>query len=176
MIAILIILGVFTLFVVVMNAIDDGNQPRTKSTPRSCECHHSASNLTGYPSHRGSCLPSLTKEQIDCYIAPMLVEAAQRLGYERFPILGACAPRKCIADKVVQGTVFSVSIKDGLVWAIRDNGARIGCFPPNVVKAYMELPAVKRYDKVVVASDVNLNDKYGQCFVYPVVTAGDLIE
>lgn len=176
MMAIWIIVGVVVLLLVATNVVDGGDESRRKSTSVVVrEDHHSVPTHAKSVSLADSGLSCTGKNSVDLNIVPELVAEARRLGYERFPVLGACAPRKCIADNVVKGTVFSVCVGDGFVWVVRDNGTRIGCFPPSAVKSYMEMPESKRYAKVVVVSDVNLNDKYGQCFVYPVASVDGLI-
>lgn len=169
MMAFWIIVGVVVLLLAAISDSGGGNEFQRKTPSEEIPGDHNDAHIHAKSaSYANRCLPCPTQKPLDLHITPELVAASALCGYERFQILGACAPRKCIADRVVKGTVFSVSVEDGFVWAVRDNGIRIGCFPPNVVKSYMEMPESKRYTKVVVASDVNLNDKYGQCFVYPV--------
>ena len=98
-----------------------------------------------------------------------LVRHAREIGLPKIQVLGACAVRGYVPDRVEAGTVLKVQVDNNNVWVIRDNGKKLGTFPPGDARKYMEIPESQRYSQVVIASDVNLNDKYGQCFVYPII-------
>ena len=88
----------------------------------------------------------------------------------RFRLLGACVGAGCYNPKVVEcGRLFSVKVRDGSVWAYDDKEGCIGCFPPRVCDAYLSMPEGARYRFVEVERQVNLHDKYGECWVVPVV-------
>lgn len=95
------------------------------------------------------------------------VNQGESRGRTMFQVLGACAIRGIHPDKVVAGTIFSVLTSPGQLYIHRDNGRRVGLLHREAVEQYNALPPNRKYDKVVVARDVDLNDKYGQCFVYP---------
>lgn len=86
---------------------------------------------------------------------------------ERFQLYGACAHRgTAVADWLRAGAELQVKISGDSVRALR-GGRVIGIFPDDKARLYLSLASCLRYKKVVVADDVNLNDKYGQCFVRP---------
>ena len=86
---------------------------------------------------------------------------------ERFQLYGACAHRgTAVADWLRAGVELQVKISGDSVRALR-GGRVIGIFPDDQARLYLSLASCRRYKKVVVADDVNLNDKYGQCFVHP---------
>ena len=84
---------------------------------------------------------------------------------ERFQLYGACAHRgMAVADWLRAGSELRVEVSGDSVRALR--GERVvGIFPDEQAERY-RAPG-RRYRKVVVVDDVNLNDKYGQCFVRP---------
>lgn len=88
----------------------------------------------------------------------------------RFRLLGACAgTRFCVPRIIAKGTMLSVEEENGWVWAYDDKGERIGCFPPDVRDKFLRMPDLERWRFVEVESQVNLHDKYGECWVVPVV-------
>ena len=88
----------------------------------------------------------------------------------RFRLLGACVRTRLHNPKVVEcGRLLSVKVKDGCVWAYDDKEGRIGSFPHSVRDAYLSMPEGKRYRFVEVGKKVDLHDKYGECWVVPVV-------
>ena len=98
-----------------------------------------------------------------------LVTHAREIGLPKIQVLGACAVRGYVPNRVEAGTVLKVQVENNNVWVIRDNGKKLGMFPPGDARKYMAIPESRRYRLVVIANDVNLNDKYGQCFVYSVI-------
>lgn len=104
-----------------------------------------------------------------------LVSFAMQEGYSCFCVLGACARRaNYIPDILPCGYVLKVRGNDRFVRVERDNDLLVGIFPPDIARAYYDMPCNQRITHVVVARDTNLNDKYGQLFVYPVTQKIDM--
>lgn len=86
----------------------------------------------------------------------------------RFQILGACSLARCYCPDVVRvGTILEVKAIGDDVWAVRSGDRLLGIFPPRIRREWMAMAEAERYQTVVVVQDVDLNDKYGRCFVAP---------
>ena len=80
-------------------------------------------------------------------------------------VLGACARRGNNKDVLLKGTVLLLNREGNSVFVSKMNGRKIGFFHPDVAAEYIDVYENRGYRKVVVLKDVDLNDKYGQCFV-----------
>ena len=92
-------------------------------------------------------------------------DAGHSFQFQHAQVLGACSRGGFCDDWLRAGTILSLQIDGKYVFAICENGRKIGVLPPKLSEQYTACPPRNRCQKVIVEKDVNLNDKYGQCFV-----------
>lgn len=79
-------------------------------------------------------------------------------------VLGACARRGYQDNWLRKGDMLDLREKGGLIQVVHGEGRVIGFLQNDCRKHFMRDGRLS-LPKVAVVSDVNLNDKYGQCFV-----------
>ena len=86
----------------------------------------------------------------------------------RMQVLGACSRRGngSQADILLKGTVLYLKESNDTVFVCKKSGKTIGMLHPSMIAKCREAFANYGLNRVVVVDDVNLNDKYGQCFVH----------
>ncbi len=117
--------------------------------------------------HSGTISGAESMEEIpsDDGCAPGDDITANGMAAEKFQLYGACAHRgTAVVDWLRAGSELQVEVSGDSVRALR-GGRVVGIFPDDQAERYRAPD--RRYKKVVVVDDVNLNDKYGQCFVRP---------
>lgn len=92
--------------------------------------------------------------------------AGHSLQFQHAQVLGACSRRGFCDDWLRAGTILSLRTDGKFVFAVCRNGRKIGVLPPRLSEQYIACPPCNRCQKVIVERDVNLNDKYGRCFVH----------
>ena len=93
-----------------------------------------------------------------------MAEASILSRLPRMQVLGACARRGYRDNWLHKGDVLDLREKEGRIQVVQGECHVIG-FLPNGCKDHFMQDGRLYLPKVAVVSDVNLNDKYGQCFV-----------